>query len=150
MNQKTTSFDSAEQGVFGDILTNQHREKSRLRVGLIGCGYFEYWRMYPSLREKAEADLRRIHARLAQDLDVVYPGMIDTLDAAEAAGRSLAEAKVDVVIIAEGTYLPDFMVLCALEHIPKAEVILFDSQSGSGLSPNDVYEDTLRNSALIQ
>lgn len=149
MDRKTTSFDAAEQGVFGDILTVQRPQQAQVRVGLIGCGYFEYWRMYPSLREKVEADLRKLHDRLAKDLDVVYPGMIDTLDAAELAGRALAEAGVEVVIVAEGTYLPDFMVLCALEHVPKARVILFDTQSGADLSPGDVYEDTLRNSALI-
>ena len=41
------------------------------------------------------------------------------------------------------------MVLNALEHVPKAQVILFDTQSGADVSPDDVYEDTLRNSALI-
>ena len=149
MNQNITSFDAAEQGVFGDILTRQQRNNSKIRIGMIGCGYFEYWRMYPSLRQKAELALRTIHDRLARDWEVVFPGMIDTLDAAEAAGQSLAQANVDVVIVAEGTYLPDFMVLCALEHVPNAHVILFDTQSGESLSADDAYEDTLRNSALI-
>jgi L-arabinose isomerase len=149
MEQKTMSFDSATQGVFGDILNADRQPANTLRVGLIACGYFEYWRMYPSLREKVERDLAGVHARLEEKLDVVYPGMIDTLDAAEAAGRALAEADVDVAIVVEGTYLPDFMVLNALEHVPKASVILFDTQTGLGLSATDVYEDTLRNSALI-
>ncbi len=149
MNQNVTSFDAVEQGVFGDILTRSARKNGKIRVGMIGCGYFEYWRMYPALREKAESALCIIHDRLARDWDVVYPGMIDTLDAAEAAGQALAAAGVDVVIVAEGTYLPDFMVLCALEHVPNAHVILFDSQSGENLAGDDVYENTLRNSALI-
>jgi L-arabinose isomerase len=149
MERKTTSFDSATQGVFGDILNAERTPTGRIRVGLVGCGYFEYWRMYPSLRERVAKDLADLHARLSERLDVVYPGMVDTLDAADAAGRALAQANVDVVVVAEGTYLPDFMVLNALEHVPHARVILFNSQTGRDMSPNDVYEDTLRNSALI-
>jgi L-arabinose isomerase len=149
MTQQTTSFDSAQQGVFGDILNARRQRGGRIRVGLIGCGYFEYWRMYPALREKVEGDLAGVHARLAETLDIVYPVMVDTLDAAEAAGRTLADAGVQAVIVVEGTYLPDFMVLNALEYVPNAQVILFDTQTGSGMSADDVYEDTLRNSALI-
>jgi len=149
MEKKTTSFDSAEQGAFGDILNVERRQAGRIRVGLLACGYFEYWRMYPALREKVEKDLAGVHARLSESLDVVYPGMVDTLDAAELAGRALAESRVDVVVVVEGTYLPDFMVLSALEHVPHALVILFNTQTGEGLKPGDVYEDTLRNSALI-
>lgn len=149
MQPKTTSFDSAQQGIFGDILNAPRESGVRMRVGLIGCGYFEYWRMYPALREKAENDLTAVQARLAASLEVVYPGMVDTLDAAEAAGRTLAAARVDVVVVVEATYLPDFMVLNALEHVPTARVILFSTQTGDDLSPDDVYEDTLRNSALI-
>ena len=147
--KKTTSFDSAEQGTFGDILNTPRHPLGKIRVGLIACGYFEYWRMYPALRERVEKDIATLHGRLAQDLDIVFPGMADTLDAAESAGQALAEAGVDIVIVAEGTYLPDFMVLAALEHVPNAKVILFNTQSGASMSPQDVYEDTLRNSALI-
>lgn len=149
VEQQATSFDSAKQGVFGDILNTERKPTDKIRVGLIGCGYFEYWRMYPTLREKVQKDLAGVHAKLSENLDVIYPGMVDTLDAAEAAGRALAEAGVEVVVVVEGTYLPDFMVLNALEHVPAAQVILFDTQTGEGLLPDDVYEDTLRNSALI-
>jgi L-fucose isomerase-like protein len=149
MDSKTTSFDSAEPGKFGDILNLQRQRAARARVGLIGCGYFEYWRMYPALRQRVEHDLAQLRDRLAAELDVVYPGMVDTLDAAELAGRALAEAGVEFVIVAEGTYLPDFIVLAALEHVPHAELLLFDTQTGQCLAPTDVYEDTLRNSALI-
>jgi len=147
--KKTTSFDSAEPGTFGDILNAPRRPAGKIRVGLIACGYFEYWRMYPALRERVEKDIATLYGRLAADLDIVFPAIVDTLDAAEAAGQALAEAGVETVIVAEGTYLPDFMVLAALEHVPNAKVILFNTQSGASMSPQDIYEDTLRNSALI-
>jgi L-arabinose isomerase len=149
MDLGTTSFDAAKPGKFGDILNVNRARQDRIRVGLIGCGYFEYWRMYPALRQRVEQDLAQLRDRLAAELEIVYPGMVDTLDAAELAGRALAEAGVEFVIVVEGTYLPDFIVLAALEHVPHAELLLFDTQTGASISPADVYEDTLRNSALI-
>jgi L-arabinose isomerase len=149
MNQNITSFDAAKPGAFGDILTQTGGRGGKLLVGLLGVGYFEYWRMYPSLKAVVETDLQKIHGRLAATVDVVYPGMVDTLDRAEEAGRAFHAAGVEAVVVVEGTYLPDFIVLQALEHVPNAKVILFGSQTGPGISPTDTYEATLRNSALI-
>ena len=47
---KITSFDAAECGAFGDVL-NKCNDAGVLKVGLLGLGYFEYWRMYPQLQE---------------------------------------------------------------------------------------------------
>lgn len=149
MEEKVTSFEAAEPGVYGDILNVQDGRRRSARVGLLAVGYFEYWRMYPKLRERVRQDLDGVHRRLAEHLEVVYPGMVDTVDRAEEAGKAFAEAGVDVVVIAEGTYLPDFFVLQALEHVPHARVVLFNTQTGGDLSPTDTYEDTMRNSALI-
>lgn len=149
MNQEITSFDAAKPGVFGDILTLPATPPSRLKVGLLGAGYFEYWRMYPALRAQVEADLAGVQQRLARRLDLVYPGLVDTLDRAEEAGRAFAAAGVAVVIVVDGTYLPDFYILHALEHVPQARLILFNTQTGNDLSPTDNYPATMRNSALI-
>ncbi|WP_437223113.1 hypothetical protein SH661x_003080 [Planctomicrobium sp. SH661] len=149
MSTQVTSFDSAQQGQFGDILNDQREAPRGPKVGLIACGYFEYWRMYPELRDKVAGDLAGIHLRLSEEMDIVYPGMIDTLDAAERAGRELAAAGVDVVVIVEGTYLPDFMILNALEYVPNAKLVLFNTQTGTHVNPADPYPATLRNSALI-
>lgn len=149
MSQNITSFDAAAPGTFGDILTQGTRAGAKLPVGLLGVGYFEYWRMYPTLRPVVEADLRQVQERLAGQVEVVYPGMVDTLDRAEEAGRAFRAAGVEAVVVVEGTYLPDFIVLQALEHVPDARVILFGSQTGPDISPTDTYEATMRNSALI-
>lgn len=59
MNQnkmKITSFDAEETGCFGDVLSHapEHRP---LSVGMLGLGYFEYWRMYPALERQVSEDL---------------------------------------------------------------------------------------------
>jgi L-arabinose isomerase len=145
---KTASFDDARARVFGDILSPS-KKRGGARAGLLGCGYFEYWRMYPSLEKKVEADLKKIHRRMSAHFETFYPGMVDTLDAAEAAGDKFAGADLDVVIIAEGTYLPDFIVLQALNKIKHVPVIFFNTQTGADVSPLDDYPATMRNSALI-
>lgn len=151
MDQKITSFDAAAPGIFGDILNIENKAKRKIKVGLLAAGYFEYWRMYPTLKGTVKKDLDAAAERLTSALaaEVVYPGMVDTLDSAETAGCAFAEAEVDVVVVLEGTYLADFIVLQALEHVPHAEIILFSTQTGSDVRSEDNYEATMRNSALI-
>lgn len=149
MNEnKITSFDAANSQTFGDIL-NVKKANHPIKIGLLGCGYFEYWRMYPSLKEKVENDLQKVYRRLSQDFEVVYPGMVDTLDKADKAGKSFSDANTEVIIVVEGTYLPDFITLPAIEHVSEGQIILFNTQTGSDVSPDDGYEATLRNSAFI-
>lgn len=149
MNEKKiTSFDAADSQTFGDIL-NIKKANYPIKIGLLGCGYFEYWRMYPSLKEKVKKDLQKVYKRLCRDFEVLYPGMVDTLDKAEEAGKAFRDANVEVIIVVEGTYLPDFITLHAIEHVNNAEIILFNTQTGSDVLPNDNYEATLRNSAFI-
>jgi len=145
---KVVSFESQDTAALGDVLSVKSPAPP-VKVGLLGCGYFEYWRMYPALKPVVENDLEGVRARLSRDMDVVYPGMVDTLDAAEAAGRAFAEARVDTIIVVVGAYLPDFITLRALDHAPSAQVILFNTQTGSSVSPTDDYQATMRNSALI-
>lgn len=153
MNDQTkiTSFDSGDAGdiAFGDILTEKKPLTGDLKVGLLGCGYFEYWRMYPPLRETVENDLAGARDRFAKRFDVVYPGMVDTLDKADAAGAAMAAESVEVVVVMEGTYLPDFITLRALDHLRDPLVIFFNSQTGNDVNPEDDYSATMRNSALI-
>ena len=151
-NQAITSFDSAQSGQFGDVLTRRAGQ-GPIKVGLLGMGYFEYWRMYPQLKEIVRADLDGLHARLKKALagfEMIYPGMVDTLDRAEEAGAKFASEQVSALVIAEGTYVPDFITLHAVNRVGNNPmIILFNSQTGRDLSPTDNYMATMRNSALI-
>jgi len=149
MTQQITSFDAAKPGQFGDILNLEQSKGNSIKVGLLAVGYFEYWRMYPALRAIVDTDMTKVRDRLAAKVEVVYPGMVDSMDLAEQAGRAFAQAGVKVVVVVEGTYLPDFMVLHVLEHVPAAQVILFNTQTGFDVDPADNYQATMRNSALI-
>ena len=147
-----TSFDAENAGVFGDVLTSRSPVR-KTKVGLLGLGYFEYWRMYPALESQVAADLdgaaKRLAAALA-DCEVVYPGMVDTLDRAETAGEAFREAQVEAIVVIAGTYLPDFITMHAINKCTRRPgVILFDTQNGADVNPRDNYVATMRNSALI-
>ena len=146
------SFDSENDGPFGDVLTIRPKPRGSV-VGVLGLGYFEYWRMYPALEAQVTRDLQGAVARLKKALpgaSVVYPGMVDTLDRAQAAGEAFQKANVEILVVVAGTYLPDFITLHAINACTfRPLVVLFDTQTGNDVNPKDTYIATMRNSALI-
>jgi L-arabinose isomerase len=149
---QTTSFDAENAGCFGDILTAPPPRRAPV-VGVLGLGYFEYWRMYPALEAQVRRDLKGAVTRLTKSLagaEIVYPGMVDTLDRAQEAGEAFRLAGVDVLVVMAGTYLPDFITLHAINACAtRPQVILFNTQTGNDVNPLDTYIATMRNSALI-
>src|SRR5580765_198878 len=86
------SFETARGDVFGDLLSrNRLRSNRPMKIGLLSGAFFEYWRMYPHLKGKVEQDTRVVVDRLSQKHTVVYPGLVDTVDAADHAGRAFRE-----------------------------------------------------------
>ncbi|RAV19631.1 hypothetical protein [Paenibacillus contaminans] len=152
MTEIIESFETAKGNRFGDLLSARVEGK-KLKVGLLTVGFFEYWRMFPdTLKANVTADMTCIYDRLRAVLDqdtVIWPGLIDTLDGAEAAGRMLASEGVDLIVYAAGTYCPDYMAIQALEHIRHVPMILFNTQRDNEIHFDTNYENILRNSALI-
>ena len=152
MTKQIVSFDSDDVGTYGDVLTSRPAGRKPI-VGLLGLGYFEYWRMYPALEAQVASDLEGALARLREALpqcDVIYPGMVDTLDKAEAAGEQFRAHQVEALVVIAGTYLPDFITMHAINKCSSRPlVILFNTQTGDNVNPDDDYVATMRNSALI-
>ncbi len=136
-------------GVSGDILTGG-KVKSPIKIGVLTCGYFEYWRMYPTLKEKVEGDLKVITDRIkATYPGAIFTGMVDTLDTASEAGKLLKKEDVDVVLLVYGTYTADFISLTALDYVSEKPLIIFSEQPHANVDKNGDYEGSLRNSAVI-
>ena len=66
------SFEVTRGEKSGDLLSNRRGDK-KLKVGLLTCAYFEYWRMYEGLQEQVRGDLQTIADRIGGRFDVVYP-----------------------------------------------------------------------------
>ena len=140
------SFEVTRGEKSGDLLSNRRGDK-KLKVGLLACAYFEYWRMYPGLQDQVRGDMQTVADRICQRFDVVYPGMVDTLDLADQAGRRFKQEAIDVLIITEGTYCTDYIVHQCLLHLPPSlPVCLFASQVHTRLNFSATYDQSLRNS----
>jgi L-arabinose isomerase len=140
------SFEVTKGGSSGDLLSEMRKDQ-KPRVGFLACGYFEYWRMYGGLREQVAQDMQVIADRLSQKHDILYPGLVETLDSADEAGQTFKNDHIDILVISEGTYCPDYFVHQALMHLPgDMPIICFASQTHGVLDFNSGYDQSLRNS----
>ncbi|MHC4619459.1 MAG: hypothetical protein ACYTEQ_17060 [Planctomycetota bacterium] len=152
-SDKIESFEVTKGKKSGDMLT-EIRVDQKLKIGFLACGYFEYWRMYEGLRQQVEADMKQISLHLKRDHDIIYPGLVDTLDSADAAGKRFRDEQIDLLVVSEGTYCPDYFVHQTLLHLPgEMPLIVFASQPHKELDYQAGYDQSLRNSgpmALVQ
>lgn len=153
MTEIIESFEVTKGKKSGDLLS-EIRHDQKLKVGLLACGYFEYWRMYAGLREEVVQDMQAIADRLGKKHDIIYPGLIETLHTADDAGQIFKNEHIDVLVISQGTYCPDYFVHQALLHLANnTPLICFASQAHSDIDFNTGYDQSLRNSGpmgLIQ
>jgi L-arabinose isomerase len=108
------------------------------KVGVFGIGLAAYWPQFEGLRERCEGYQRRVEERV-RDLgaEVVSAGLVDTAQAARAAGEAFAAAGVDLVICHAVTYATSSQVIPTLQ-LAGAPVLL------AGLQPTPTldYEQT--------
>ena len=150
-NKLVQSFEVAEGETFGDLLSADRVRTNRpIKIGLLAGGFFEYWRMYPErLRNAVERDAEVVFQRLARDHQVVYPGLVDTMDSADEAGRRFRDEQIDLLILTERTYVPDTYIHQMLSHIPGVPLLLYVSQTRDKIDLEENYEATLRDSGMM-
>jgi L-arabinose isomerase len=108
------------------------------RVGIFGIGLEAYWPQFGGLKERCEGYQRRVEERVAAlGAQVVSAGLVDTAQAARAAGDRLAAAQVDLVLCHAVTYATSSQVLPAVQA-SGVPVVLLGLQPGRTLD----YEHT--------
>lgn len=143
------SFEESSQGTYGDLLSEK-KEPSRIKVGLLLFGYFEYWRMFPdSFKQEVEADLRRVEMRLRKQYDIISTDLVDTLDSADISGRILKESDIDALVIVMGTYVPDYISMHVLKYVRDVPLLVFSAQRTNVINPSGTFLDSARNSCMI-
>jgi L-arabinose isomerase len=145
------SFEVAEGDTFGDLLSaDRIRSHQPVKVGLLSGGFFEYWRMYPQTLKKAVLkDNQVVLDRLSASHQVVFPGLVDSMDSADHAGRCFRDEQIDLLIVTERTYVPDTYIHQTLSHLPDVPLLLYVSQSSDTLDLDNNYEATLRDSGMM-
>jgi L-arabinose isomerase len=149
MEKKIESFEVTKGGKSGDLLSEMRQDK-KLKIGFAGYGYFEYWRMYKNLRNEVVNDMQIVADKLSRKHDIFYPGLIETLDAADEAGKLFKEKHIELLIIAEGTYVPDFFVHQTLNNLSgDIPLICFATSLHGKIDFNSGYDVSLRNTGLM-
>jgi L-arabinose isomerase len=153
INMAMESFEVTGGKPSGDLLSHAG-EKKALKIGFFASAYFEYFRMYDNLKDKCVRDMSAVADKLKKKYDIVYPGLVTTLDEAEKAGKIFNENNIGLLIVTESTYTTDYMVHQVLHHLASdIPILIFASQVHDELDFNSTYEAALRNSgpmALMQ
>lgn len=103
------------------------RSYPKARVGLFAIGLAAYWPQFPGLKERLEGYYRHVAEQLAAFAEVVGVGLVDTPQAAQAAGARLAAAPVDLLICHTATYATSAQVLPVVQQA-KVPVLVLNLQ----------------------
>jgi L-arabinose isomerase len=147
---KVESFETSKTTEFGDLLSERKKDKE-LKVGLLAGAYFEYYRMWgDAYEQQIHDDMDLVAENLRKRFKhVVYPGLADTMDKFAKAGEIFLEEEVDIVVLCQGTYCPDYMPLETLGRMKDVPLILFSTQTEPNVDPDMDYPQIIRDSAII-
>ena len=86
------------------------------RAGVFSIGLQAYWPQFPGLRERLEGYRGEVERRIAGfGAEVVSAGLVDTPEAARAAGELFRREGVDLVACHAATYATSSQVLPAVQ-----------------------------------
>jgi L-arabinose isomerase len=104
---------------------NERRIPERPRIGVLGIGLAAYWPQFEGLHERLAGYQAGLEHQLgALGADVVSAGLVDTPQAARAAGELLAGARVQLIMLYTATYATSSQVLPAVQAAKVPVVIL--------------------------
>lgn len=99
-----------------------------LRIGLFGIGLKAYWAQFEGLQKRLERYVQIVETRLAQPgVEVISLGLIDSPEAAVAAGHQFRRSDVDIIFLYVTTYALSSTVLPAVRRA-KVPVIVLNLQ----------------------
>ena len=95
------------------------------RVAVFGIGLAAYWPQFDGLRQRLEQYQRGIERRLEEmGAEVVSAGLVDTPQAARAAGEALAAGRPGLLLVYTATYATSSQVLPVVQAVDAPVVVL--------------------------
>jgi len=95
------------------------------RVAIFGIGLAAYWPQFDGLRERLAGYQSGIERRLEElGAEVVTGGLVDTPQAARAAGETLAAARPGLLLVYTATYATSSQVLPVVQAVDAPVVVL--------------------------
>jgi len=121
-----------------------------LRIGLLSVyfGLFDA-AMPPEFRRDRTAFAERMRERLSRCGEVVYPGVVDSDEAGEAAGRAFAEAGVEVIVFAPTMAAPPSYAWEAVRGLPKVPLLAVGAQEYDNIPDDYATEEATRRSLPV-
>ncbi len=121
------------------------RAYPKARIGLFAIGLAAYWPQFPGLKERLEGYYQHVVDQLEGTAEVVGLGLVDTPQAAYAAGSRLAGEQVDFLICHTATYATSSQVLPIVQQA-KVPVLILNLQPTAALDyPNTDTGEWLAN-----
>ena len=103
----------------------QHVPLTKPRIGLFAIGLEAYWGQFPGLREELLSYYEIIAQQLSdRGAEVIGAGMVDTAQAATAAGQFFAKSQVDLLICHTATYATSSQVLPIVQRANTQVLVL--------------------------
>ena len=87
------------------------------RIGLLATGHLFYRDQFPGLKDMCMNMLEEMIKKLDQIGDVISPGMVDSKEKAESAGRFFKEANPDILLIFPLGYTTGMVVLPCVKQL---------------------------------
>ena len=95
------------------------------RVAVFGIGLAAYWPQFDGLRERLEGYQRGVERRLEEmGAEVATAGLVDTPQAARAAGEALGAGRPQLLLVYAATYATSSQVLPVVQAIDAPVVVL--------------------------
>jgi L-arabinose isomerase len=111
----------------------QRKRRQPARVGVFGIGLAAYWPQFAGLRERLTGYQQQVERRIGDfGAEVISAGLVDTPQAAQAAGDLFARSNLDLLVCYVGTYATSSQVLPAVQR-PKAPVLVLNLQPSASL-----------------
>jgi len=121
-----------------------------IKIGLLTGGFFEFWRMYPELEKIVEDEMKALYMGMKESLkgqfNIVWSGLADTMEKCDEAGRLFKKESVDLLVICEGSYFPDYMPIQTIEYLPDVPVLILLTQPQPYVRMDMNYIDAIHHS----
>lgn len=96
----------------------------RAKAGVFAIGLEAYWVQFPGLRERLCGYQRQVEEQIGRFAGVVSAGLVDTVEAARAAGSLFRREEVDLVFCHAATYATSSLVLPVVQQAGVPVVVL--------------------------
>ncbi len=96
----------------------------RAKAGVFAIGLEAYWSQFRGLRERLCSYQRQIEERIGRFAEVVSAGLVDTVEAARAAGSLFRREEADILFCHAATYATSSQVLPVVQQAGVPVVVL--------------------------